>query len=132
MRDTLVAREAGTRTRGRVVAEALPTMWPMGTLQPRGLIARVLLGLRKESSFNAPKVGLPSDGRAEGRVTRSHLSDGGVKSRLDRLTVSQLYPANPGNERSKELSQAYRRSLRQHEDTTYVNLGTIQNSPLRE
>jgi hypothetical protein len=55
-----MARGTVARTRGRFVAEALPTMWSRGALQPRGLLARVGLWLRKKLSLEALTHGLPA------------------------------------------------------------------------
>jgi hypothetical protein len=111
------------RTRGRIITKAFPTMWSMGPLQPRGLLARVLPRLRKKLPFDAPKVGPFSDGRAENGVTGFSSLDGGRKSLMGRKSVLQLHPDNPGNERGNEPSQVYRQNLPQHVDATYVKLG---------
>lgn len=109
-------------TRGRFIAEALPTMWSMGSPLPKGLLARVLPWLRKKLLFNAPKVGLPVDSGRQDRVTRCSFSDGKNKSHWDRNLVLRSHPRNPSDERGNEPSKAYRQNLPQHADITYMEL----------
>jgi len=109
-------------TRGRLIAEALPTMWSMGNPLPKGLLARVLPRLRKKLLFNASKVGLPVESGKQGRVTRCSLSLGENKSLMDRNLVLRPHPRNPSDERGNEPSQTYRQNLPQHVDITYMEL----------
>jgi hypothetical protein len=44
---------------------------------------------------------------------------------MGRKPGAQKKSGIPGNERGKEPSKAYRQNLRQREDATYVNLGTV-------
>jgi hypothetical protein len=122
VRSIRVAREAVMRTRGRIIAEAFPTMRSTGTPRPEGLIARVLPRLHKKLPFEASKVGLPVDGGREGRVTRCSYSLGRNKSLTDRNLVLRRHPRNPSDERGDEPSQAYRQNLPQHADITYSEL----------
>jgi hypothetical protein len=122
VRSIRVAREAVMRTRGRIIAEAFLTMRSIGSPLPRGLIARVLPGLRKKLPFEASKVGLPVDSGKEGRVTRCSYSDGKNISRMDRNLVLHRHPRNPSDERGNEPSQTYRQNLPQHADVTYTEL----------
>lgn len=117
-----MATETEMKTRGRIIAEALPTMWSTGSPLPEGLLARVLSWLQKKLSFEALKIGLPDEGGKQGRVTRCPYSDGRSKSRLDRNPVLHQHPGNPGNERDNESCQAYRQNLTQHVDITYTEL----------
>jgi len=124
-----VARETGMGTRGRTMSEALPTMWLMGALPPRELLARALPRLRKKLPLEASKVGPPVTTVGLGWSYR-------ISSAVGRRTVSDgqevstpQHPDFPDNERGKEPSQAYRQDLKQRADVTYVNLGTTQGSP---
>jgi len=125
-----VARETGIRTRSRMVSEALPTMWLDKDLPLTELLARMVPRLRKKLLFDAPKVGTSSC-RKLGVVTGIRLSDGAGYSLREMASGTLTQPANPGNERGKEPSQAYRQSLPHHADATYVNLGTLYSSPDR-
>jgi len=51
---------------------------------------------------------------------------------MGRKPGAQKKPGIPGNERGKEPSKAYRQNLRQRDDATYVNLGTVCGSPVME
>ena len=130
VRSVQVARETGTRTRSRMVSEALPTMWHDEALHSAVLLARVMPWLHKKLPTDAPKVGTSSR-RALDVVTGILVTDGLGYSLMDWRAALPTQPASPGNERGKEPSQAYRQSLPHHADATYVNLGTLYSSPAR-
>jgi hypothetical protein len=130
VRSVQVARETGIRTRSRMVSEALPTMWHDEALHSPVLLARVMPGLHKKLPTDAPKVGTSSR-RALDVVTGFLPLRGQDFLAWDRQAALHRQPARPGNEPGKEPSQAYRQSLPHHADATYVNLGTLPNSPER-
>ena len=130
VRSVQVARGTGTRTRSRMVSEALPTMWHGGALHPPVLLARVMPWLHKKLPTDAPKA-RTSSRRAWDGVTGFLVSEGPGYSRWDWQAALPTQPASPGNEQGKEPSQAYRQSLPHHADATYVNLGTLSSSPER-
>ena len=78
-----VARGTCNQTRGRGLWEALSTMRRMGGLQPRALLARVWLRLRKKLPSEAPHDGPPVDGRP-----RVELSERG--SRIDQRNLIRV------------------------------------------
>ena len=125
-----VARGTGTRTRSRMVSEALPTMWHDEALPSTVLLARVMPWLHKKLPIDAPKVGTPSC-RALGVVIGTLLSDGAGFSRMEQASGIPEQPASPDNEQGNEPSQAYRQNLPHHADAIYVNLGTLYSSPER-
>jgi len=130
VRSVQVARGTGTRTRSRMVSEALPTMWHGGALHPTVLLARVMPRLHKKLPTDAPKVGTSSC-RALDVVTGFLPPMGQDFLAWDRQTALHQQPVCPGNKQGKEPSQAYRQSLPHHADATYVNLGTLPSSPER-
>ena len=125
-----MARETGTKTRSRMVSEALLTMWHDEALHSAVLLARVMPWLHKKLPTDAPKVGTSSR-RALDVVTGILVTDGLGYSLMDWRAALPTQPASPGNEQGKEPSQAYRQSLPHHADATYVNLGTWSSSPER-
>ena len=130
VRSVQVARETGTRTRSRMMSEALPTMWHGGALHPTVLLARVMPRLHKKLPTDAPKVGTSSC-RALDVVTGILPPKGQDILGWNRQAALHRHPASHGNEQGKEPSEAYRQSLPHHADATYVNLGTLPNSPER-
>lgn len=74
-----MAKETGSKTRSRMLSEALLTMWHGGALHPTVLLARVVPWLHKKLPTDAPKVGTSSS-RELDVVT-------GILSRMDR-TIS--------------------------------------------
>jgi len=125
-----VARGTGTRTRSRMVSEALPTMWHDEALPPTVLLARVMPWLHKKLPTDAPKVGTPSC-RELGVVIGFLPLRGQKFLTWDRQAALWKQPVSPDNERGNEPSQAYRQNLPHHADATYVNLGTLYSSPER-
>ena len=125
-----VAKGTGTRTRSRMVSEALPTTWLVKDLPLTELLARVVPRLREKLPFDAPKVGTPSC-RKLGVVIGIRLSFGAGYSLKEMASGTLLQPADPDNEQGKEPSQAYRQNLPHHDNATYVNLGTLLSSPER-
>ena len=125
-----MARETGTKTRSRMVSEALLTMWHDEALHSAVLLARVMPWLHKKLPTDAPQVGTSSR-RAWDVVTGSLPPTGKDILGRNRQAALQTHPASPGNEQGKEPSQAYRQSLPHHADATYVNLGTLSSSPER-
>ena len=130
VRSVQVARGTGTRTRSRMMSEALPTMWHGGALHPPVLLARVMPWLHKKLPTDAPKVGTSSC-RALDVVTGFLPRKGQDIFAWDWQAALPKQPASPGNEQGKEPSQAYRQSLPHHADATYVNLGTLPSPPER-
>ncbi len=127
-----MAREAGMRTRGSRMSEAFPTMRGAGALPPEALIARVLPWSRKKRLFDAPKVGLPV--LTVGRGQSHRMTDFAWVGRASdgQEVGSPSHPDFPGGERGNEPSQGDRPDLPQHDDTTYVNVGTLHGSPFEE
>lgn len=125
-----MAKETGSRTRSRMLSEALLTMWHGGALHPTVLLARMMPWLHQKLPFDAPKVGTSSS-RELDVVTGILPPMGQDNFAWDRRTALHRQPASPGNEQGKEPSQAYRQNLQHHADATYVNLGTSYGSPER-
>ena len=130
VRNVQVARGTGTRTRSRMVPEALPTMWHDKALPLTVLLARVMPWLHKKLLIDAPKVGTPSC-RELGVVIGFLPRMGQDTLAWDRQAALWTQPVSPDNEQGNEPSQAYRQNLPHHVDTTYVNLGTLCSSPAR-
>jgi hypothetical protein len=51
---------------------------------------------------------------------------------MDRKPALQNNLVFPDDERGNEPSKAYRLNLKRYEDATYMNLGTMCGSPIRE
>jgi hypothetical protein len=98
-----VARGTGTRTRSRMVSEALPTMWHDEALHSAVLLARVMPRLHKKLPTDAPKVGT-SLCRALDVVTSVLPLMGKDILAWNRQAALQTQPASPGNEPGKEPS----------------------------
>ena len=103
-------------------------MWQEGNLLPEVLLARVLPWSRKKLPSKASKVGPSAKGRY--RMELSEFLLAGKKQPLrGRKSALSRHPDFPDNERGKEPSKAYRQDLQQSVDATYVNLGTMYDSP---
>jgi hypothetical protein len=99
-----VARGTCHRTRGRRWWEAPSTMRRRGCLQPRALLARVWLRLRKKLPSEAPHDGPPVDGRLRVELPERWSRIGQRNPRTGRLSVLRLHPESPGNARGNEPS----------------------------
>jgi Tn3 transposase DDE domain-containing protein len=99
-----VARGTCHRTRGRRWWEAPSTMRRRGCLQPRALLARVWLRLRKKLPSEAPHDGPPGDGRPRVELLERWSRIDQRNPRTGRLSVLRLHPESPGNARGNEPS----------------------------
>ena len=103
-------------------------MWQEGNLLPEVLLARALPWSRKKLPSEASKVRPSAKGRYRMELSEFLLA-WKKRSRMDRKSALLLHPDFPDNERGKEPSKAYRQDLQQCVDATYVNLGTMYDSP---
>jgi hypothetical protein len=118
--------------RSSLGCEAPLTMWLAGALSFVELLARVLPRLRKEPPSEASNVWTPtSKDRAGCRYRNGCIDEAAIAS--TRQVNQHSNPSGlPRCRRGEEPSKAYRWNLQQHEDATYVNLGTTYGSPLGE
>jgi len=129
VRSVQVARGTGTRTRSRMVSEALPTMWHGGALHPPVLLARVMPWLHKKLPTDAPKARTSS--RREGDVGVGCLPRLGRIVSLGQTSGTPYTPHVPTTSQAKSRARRTGRPLRHHADAPYVNLGTLSSSPAR-
>jgi len=110
------------------MSEAPSTMWQQGNLLPEVPLARALSRSRKKLPSEASKVGPSAKGRYRMELSEFLLAGKKEPLRGRKAALSQ-HPDFRDNERGKEPSKAYRQDLQQCVDATYVNLGTMYDSP---
>lgn len=124
-----MATEAGMTDRSNRMFEAFPTTWGTEALPSVVLLARVLPWSRKKRPFDAPQVGLSATTVGPGQSYRkAGFARAGLASEGQEIRSPQ-HTDFSDDERSDELSKGYRSDLQQHDDATYVNVGTMRGSP---
>lgn len=124
-----MARRACATKRDLIGYEASPTMWLMSSLQTlRAASQRPVMVTKRNHRLKRHRLEHPLM-VGQGVAVGYRYSDGTGKSGLDRKAALHYNPQSPTASLAKSQVLAYRWNLRQVDDETSVNLGTVYGSP---